>query len=364
VRREGAFRLLVGYALSPSLTQRHAQRPGFDRAQVAEVAAGAQAQASAEQVAQGQAAGPGAVFEQVQGGIEAAELQQPEKAPTQGKQPDNRLLAATFDKISQTEAALGRSPVNAAAAPPPRWASIRSLLHDASFEENVFAGLSIATMINAQCGAVSYEGNAVRECVGGLSIHWLPNLTLAGIQKLNRQAGLLQYATGRLIILATLLTVNYPLPRDFDPKKELVLAGRHRTRLKPSLRIADNEIDAFVAKGVSGFGLIVGFTNQSAGSRLMLTANKIRTRRSRMPTAIISRVERFTMTGNLIFNEHEAAPNESFQSLLVEPLSQNFEPKIAVTGNVFEGNTNLSALPPRAGFMPPFDKWNIANTEF
>jgi hypothetical protein len=160
------------------------------------------------------------------------------------------------------------------------------------------------------------------------------------------------------------------------------LINREQERRKPpefrlSLNIAHNEIDSFIRKGASGTGLLIDcnltkLRNRSqsedtpAGSKIILSSNQIRNRSQEIPTAMILHIDMLTMTGNLILNDEPIIPGrKNTRSLRLSPgasASQKGQVAFAITGNVFQGNTNLASFN-RTGFSPPLDTWSFANTE-
>ena len=107
------------------------------------------------------------------------------------------------------------------------YALTRSLLQDATFSDNLFQGLSIATLIYADAETVTYRANTVRDCDAGfwlLSLRALTDVALlnratVGKTRLNsaQEIHALLLATIQQPILQIGLTLarSYPVPPEF-----------------------------------------------------------------------------------------------------------------------------------------------------
>ena len=104
-----------------------------------------------------------------------------------------------------------------------------SLLHDALFEGNTFAGLAAAAVIFADIGTIRLTGNLIRETTGGFALLELG--TLSADQKLAMlrvapdelaQARALQSSLGTVFLdplaIVLLLALSYPLPDGIDTR--------------------------------------------------------------------------------------------------------------------------------------------------
>jgi hypothetical protein len=186
--------------------------------------------------------------------------------------------------------------------------------------------------------------------------------------------------TRDLLWLILVLSATYPLPSGVSVNE---LRGREQRRRKPpelrlSLNIAHNDIESFVRKGASGVGILVidapqrDFKNSdnrerfnSTNSKMILSSNQIRNRSGDAPTVFIIQIEWLSVTGNLILNEGRSDREEdTIRSFMYGASIVAVRVKIpfAVTGNVFQGMTNLGSIP-RTGFNPPLNTWEFANTE-
>jgi hypothetical protein len=125
----------------------------------------------------------------------------------------------------------GTPPAVAAPVPPlPKneVVILRAILQDARFKDNLFSGISVATLILADAGVVAFEGNTVRDALGGF---WLiaqaalaeaialselavsePNASFA--QRLLGSIG--HVLTEPAVLLGTVLVRAYPLPATLD----------------------------------------------------------------------------------------------------------------------------------------------------
>jgi hypothetical protein len=261
-------------------------------------------------------------------------------------------------------------------APEQKEVLVRSLLQDASFRDNLFAGLTIAALVFSDSNVVVFEDNTVRECYVGYVILPLdidPLVTRGGdlrerARSIGRQRRSIAAATSvplplASFLLAVFLVRSYPLPREFDVSGALKEAERPEVPrgLQLALHISGNTIDAFVPNGPSGIGLWV---EGSTGSMMTLSANKMRSRTSveapdfDLSTALINNIERCAITGNLILNEGISA-NSSGTSLILDTTS----PAVVITGNVFQGTPTLPTRPAtNPPTPPPMDTWLFFNT--
>ena len=133
---------------------------------------------------------------------------------------------------------------------PPAGTMVRSLLQDATFSHNLFAGLTFATLIMADTGVVKIENNTVRECYSGF---WLMTLRalLCGEKEL-REIGerndsntaddvikiILQVIQERVTYLAIMLSQSYPLPVAFVPR-DAVQVPKADIRISTELRLVE-----------------------------------------------------------------------------------------------------------------------------
>src|SRR5262249_50406196 len=109
-----------------------------------------------------------------------------------------------------------------------------SLLHDASFEGNTFAGLATAAVLFADIGTIRLTGNLIRETTGGFALLELG--TLSADQKLSMlrvapdelpQARVLQSSLGPVFLaplaIVPMLALASPLPDGIDARHFLPL---------------------------------------------------------------------------------------------------------------------------------------------
>jgi hypothetical protein len=293
-----------------------------------------------------------------------------------------------------------------------------SLLQDAFFLDNQFTGLSFATLIISNIGAVKFKDNTVRECLAGF---WLESLgfwkalgTKNFLQNLNKQEKVFQEFQDAIFkailndpvtVLGTELALFYPLPQGsreslveqgsreslvevdsshvdtgtaHSPAQESaelekfrpILAKAHRElKVSLSVHLSDNAIDALTmdAESSSIGLLILGDSPQDKDkekeiidlNEIIVSANKIRNRAPNAPTAVILLAQRCTITGNLILNEAPLNDGERL-SLVFLPLSGSNQ--FAITGNVFQGKSNLGVLTRSDYNAPPLNTWLFANS--
>ncbi len=109
--------------------------------------------------------------------------------------------------------------------------TVLSMLRDATFQDNLFTGLSAAALIFADIGAARFERNTVRNCYAGfwlLSLLTLPRVALAGnisvsSTRFDSAQQLLKWVyeivIDPLIQIGATLARSYPLPKEFDPSR-------------------------------------------------------------------------------------------------------------------------------------------------
>jgi len=157
----------------------------------------------------------------------------------------------------------------------------------------------------------------------------------------------------------------------------IAFAAQPRHAFFPAaLRFVANEVDAVVANVSSSAALLVWGDHAELQGSLIVDGNRFRNAANEMPTALAVFVERCAVTGNAIVNEANAYLQGQRQGavaailsleLFVEPESSPNDPAartaaVAVTGNVFRGETllpdrNLNPVPPA-----PMDGWDFLNT--
>jgi hypothetical protein len=273
-------------------------------------------------------------------------------------------------------------------------------LATASICDNVFSGLSAAVFLYGDLGAITLEGNHVRQATSGF---WLLSLrTLAFTEALAPRPDLRLFMDALrfdpAILLGSTLSRGYPFPAGFvtGPGEEIkvdaapftppppptnvsllavrrgfalssLLLALERTAFTSSKKKfpfsgigSENEIFAVNNVGNttgSLTGLLVWSEPQDTSSAFVLSANQIRhvAAGPRLPTAAIALVNHCSVTGNLVLNE---SPESIKTSLLVAPAVAGAAPAVAVTGNVLRGQPILPARPLPA----PFNTWDVFNT--
>jgi len=110
-------------------------------------------------------------------------------------------------------------------------------LQDASFQENLFTGLSVAALIYADAGAVKFERNTVQTCYAGFWLLSLSTSTYAVLLE-NVSVDSVNIAVGQqlykwiaetlldpLIQIGSVIARGYPLPEGFDMSQVIQVAG-------------------------------------------------------------------------------------------------------------------------------------------
>lgn len=149
------------------------------------------------------------------------------------------LLAPSLSLRSQpnSKAMVAVSPANSL---------VRSLLQDATFENNQFAGLTFATLIMADIGVIRIENNTVRDCYSGFWLLTLRTLSLQddelrriAAQKPTDPVGQIEQLVAWAVLgmiqepvtyLTILLAQAYPLPIPVNPR-DVIQVTKRATRL-------------------------------------------------------------------------------------------------------------------------------------
>ena len=135
----------------------------------------------------------------------------------------------------------------AATANTPTAHLLSSLLHDAAFQENEFSGLTLATLIWSETGAVEIRGNNAHDCYAGfwlLSERWLNARSITSLLAFENEMsqaavrvtdeakqtqptdvvlamqGMLHLLFDTRLLFASLGTILFPLPAGFEHAEE------------------------------------------------------------------------------------------------------------------------------------------------
>jgi hypothetical protein len=138
-------------------------------------------------------------------------------------------------------------------------------------------------------------------------------------------------------------------------------------QLALSLRLAVNDVDAFLSDGTSASALWIWDYQRSTPGELTLDGNHLKNRSTAIATAMVLAVNRCAITGNLVLNQTSSANKDGGHSLMLYPGTEKplsgaaaFAP-VAVTGNVFRGT---ATLPVRSTAVPsPLNSWHWFNAE-
>ncbi len=253
-----------------------------------------------------------------------------------------------------------------------------AVLQDGHFEKNVFVGLEAPVVVFSECGAVALENNTVKDCYSG---PWVvarrapPDITKVS----GEPAPVDDVGTDPVFVAVLALAQCYPLPEGFAPQGLTISATTALIRqvsfqnpvlaflnamlelgfalvqaasqliaaaeLDLSLHGVDNKIATYALPAwadSTGPGLVVWGEDSDFSTKVILSSNRIENSSAPVaPTAVIVQVQNCTMTGNLIFNNYNSTVNGG---LYLGPLPPALSPSIAVTGNLFNANTNLASL--------------------
>lgn len=220
---------------------------------------------------------------------------------------------------------------------------IRCLLEDATFRDNRFAGLTIASLVCADTGVVTFQNNRVLDSFGGF--WFMPISTLALLTnevRLSLASRIEQTSLLEQVLLVTLiLGSNFPLPKEFTS-----IETQSKHGLQTSLHISGNDIAALVTNGISGIGLLIA-DDHHVPSRMILSNNVVRNSTDALPTVLLAMIpnrEEIQQTfagviiGNMVLNE--ATPSDASATVvsLIDQIDQK-QHRVVVTGNVFQGIT-------------------------
>src|SRR6185437_10101087 len=252
-------------------------------------------------------------------------------------------------------------------------------LRDACFQGNVFRGLEAPVLIFSECGTVALEDNTITDCYSG---PWITARRASpDVAKVTGEPEPVSDVRVDPVFVATIaLAQCYPVPKDFTdpqtltiPSTTIVLTeapfqnpvlafldallelGFGLTRAASQL-ISATELNLYchvVSYKITmyalpdwadstGPGLVIWGEDTDFNTEVILNSNRIENSSAPVtPTVVIVQIQNCTMTGNLIFNDYNSTVNGS---LYLGPLPPTTSPSIAVTGNVFNSNTNLSSL--------------------
>ncbi|HEX2047681.1 MAG TPA: DUF6519 domain-containing protein [Acidimicrobiales bacterium] len=135
----------------------------------------------------------------------------------------------------------------------------------------------------------------------------------------------------------------------------VVFGGFRRHGLRLSLRVTGNDVASLLEDGESGSSLLV-YGERGQPGNLTMVGGRFRNRSPHSVTVGAFLVDTCAVAGNVVVNETGV-------SIFLLPGSGGIAARgketVAVTGNVFEGRTQL---PPRPGALPPpMNQWNSYN---
>jgi hypothetical protein len=247
-----------------------------------------------------------------------------------------------------------------------------ALLQDATISENVFSRLTLGAASVARSGLVRATGNTIKNCAGGLWFaSWrTPSFVFNVLQPVREGAdGLLYYA---LLCEETLVGLFAPmclsLPDGFEPGEPL-LSGPDFTLVVTGNDIDCRPLPASPNASGSSFALAI-FNDVVVSSPALQTATLIFTSNHAQaslplfyPTMLAMFDGNLTMTGNHVLNVNALSAKQLCYSVMVDPGVTAATPGsgLAVTGNVFQGLTNLQSYPRPATIPVPFNNWDSFN---
>lgn len=136
----------------------------------------------------------------------------------------------------------------------------------------------------------------------------------------------------------------------------LTKLGANKQGMVFAVNISGNDVDTFAPKDPRGPCLLVWDDERNTDSAITMDGNKFRSG-SKVPTAMLIMIDRNSITGNVVSNE-----TIDMKSLVVwpyVPTGKGITPNAAaaITGNVFHGSPTL---PPRT-LAAPLDNWYVFN---
>ena len=241
--------------------------------------------------------------------------------------------------------------------------TVPAVLSAAEISDTLFADLTLPALVMAELGTLRVVGNTVARCMGGL---WVMPLS----QRRLVFNGKLLAGDTLLLVLAMLfeetflaLILGLILP---PPAAPAAVAARG---MESSLDIAHNDVSALPKAAAEGTCALAVLTDQITAVAAAEMAVRIDTNRFvgrlpySLPTALIAYFGRCAMQGNLTASEPSGTPPAAGSSLHIfaegrdnnlaaAPVLTHAPPppdtsntaRLAVSGNVFEGATNLDKL--------------------
>ncbi len=240
--------------------------------------------------------------------------------------------------------------------------TVPAVLGAAEITDTLFTGLTLPALVMAELGALRVTGNRVAGCAGGLWVMPLSQRRLVFNSKLLAGDTLLLVLAMLFeeTFLAVMLGLILPPP---SPPATVAARGT-----ESSLDIARNDVSALPSATAEGSCALAVLTDQITAVPAAEMAVRIADNRFvgrlpySLPTALIAYFGRCAVQGNLVGSEPADAGAAAGSSLhifaegrdnnLSAPALTNVPPpadtsntaRLAVSGNVFEGSTNLDKL--------------------
>ena len=250
---------------------------------------------------------------------------------------------------------------------------VPALIGDACFEGNTFLGLEHPVLIFAECGAVAFDKNVVKDSYSGI---WViarrspPNPDTVGWEPPQ------DFVQDPLFEAALAMAMCFPLPRGYNPPQTITIPTAYSPLSGPPFTAPlQNFMDALlrlefalinvgaqsiataelhlVFFGVNnriatyqpgaydddtGPGLAIWGEDSDIFTEVAVNSNIIENCcQPFVPTALVVQFENGVMSGNLLLNDFNST---LAWSLFVAPLGTG----IAATDNFFSGQTNVSSI--------------------
>jgi hypothetical protein len=253
--------------------------------------------------------------------------------------------------------------------PPPASAGPvgQLLLDDATIGHCLFQDLTVPVLLMAELGALSIDGNTVRDSYGGF---WLVSLDpthfrFFDLSAVGDPSNFLNNARqGNAPLLDRILVIAPAIGQALLPPGPSSPPPGPGTSVSLRLAVRDCQVDAVIANANSGAGLLVIDLAEATGSAV-IHSSRIRNRYPAGDTALGYGLEEASITGNILANEVPAAQlaaqrMSSFSMVLSATPAPLGVPAVTITGNVLVGTTGLPARP---GTIPSvLQSWDVLNT--
>jgi hypothetical protein len=241
-----------------------------------------------------------------------------------------------------------------------RGATLKAAVHDAVIGDNEFSDLMLAVFACADLGNCVLRDNRVSRGWGGL---WLVPFDASITNDISPLFDFKEFTLGRA------LGPSFPLPAEIDGNELHRLLDNQADTTACYLDVSNNCIQTLLEnQAPTSAALAIELARLPAegfdtSASAVVSGNELRGKSASQIPVVATSTDReqvrthLTMTGNVIVNNEQGSP-----SLLIFPLvPQSIASKLAVTGNVLVGRTNLASLirvdAVASQLVAPFNTW-------